>query len=86
MRGTPDAKKHAGRKEIVAWTFERPDGGRSFGFTGGHTHKNWGNEDFRRLVVNAILWSAGVEVPEGGAKVTLDPADLNRNLDRKGKH
>ena len=68
VRGTPDAKKHKGRKEVVAWTHERADGGRSFGFTGGHTHKNWGDENFRRLVVNSILWSAGVEIPEGGRR------------------
>jgi type 1 glutamine amidotransferase len=82
-RGTPAAKEHPGRAEIVAWAFDRPDGGRSFGFTGGHFHRNWANEDFRRLVVNAILWTAKVEVPAGGARVELDPADLKKNLDRK---
>jgi type 1 glutamine amidotransferase len=85
VRGTEAAREHKGRSEVVAWAYERDDGGRSFGFTGGHTHKNWSNEDFRRLVVNAILWSAGVDVPEGGAKVEMDPDDINRNLDRKGK-
>ncbi len=83
VRGTEDAKKHPGREEIVAWAFERPDGGRSFGFTGGHTHKNWGEENFRRLVVNSILWSANVEVPKDGAKVMLEANELNKNLDRK---
>ncbi len=83
-RGTPDAKEHPGREEIVAWAFER-EKGRSFGFTGGHFHRNWGDENFRRLVVNAILWTAGVEVPKEGAKVDLDPAELKKNLDRKGK-
>jgi len=34
--------------------------------------------------VNAILWSARVEVPPGGAKVAIDPIDLNSHLDRKG--
>jgi type 1 glutamine amidotransferase len=84
VRGTPAAREHKGREEIVAWAFERGDGGRSFGFTGGHTHKNWGNENFRRLVVNAILWTAKVDVPREGARVEMDPADLNKNLDRKG--
>jgi type 1 glutamine amidotransferase len=82
-RGTPEAKAHPGREEIMAWAFERPDGGRSFGFTGGHRHKNWGDENFRRLVVNALLWSAKLEVPTEGAKVELDPADLMKNLDDK---
>ena len=67
-RGTADAKKHLGREEIVAWAFERANGGRSFGFTGGHFHKNLGDENFRRLVVNAILWSAGKEVPARGPR------------------
>jgi type 1 glutamine amidotransferase len=84
VRGTPAAKEFKGHEEIVAWALERGDGGRSFGFTGGHTHKNWGNENFRRLVVNAILWSAKVEVPKNGAKVDMDAAVLNKNLDRKG--
>jgi type 1 glutamine amidotransferase len=82
VRNTAAAKEHPGREEIVAWAFER-DKGRSFGFTGGHFHRNWGDENFRRVVVNAILWTAGVEVPKEGAKVELDPADLKKNLDRK---
>jgi type 1 glutamine amidotransferase len=82
-RGTEDAKKHKGRSEITAWAFDRDNGGRSFGFTGAHFHKNWGEENFRRLVVNAILWSAKVDVPTEGAKVDLDAGELNKNLDRK---
>jgi type 1 glutamine amidotransferase len=82
-RGTPDAKKYPGRLETMAWAYERPAGGRAFGFTGGHFHRNWADEDFRRVVVNAILWTAKVEVPEGGAKVDFDNADLNKNLDKK---
>jgi type 1 glutamine amidotransferase len=83
-RNTPAAREHPGREEIVAWAFERKDG-RSFGFTGGHFHRNWGDENFRRLVVNAILWSAKVEVPKDGAKVEIDPAELKLHLDRKGR-
>jgi type 1 glutamine amidotransferase len=82
-RRTPDSKTHPGREEILAWAFNRENGGRSFGFTGGHFHKNWGDENFRRLVVNAILWSARLDVPPEGAKVNLDPSDLDKNLDRK---
>ena len=84
-RGTADAKKYLGRIETLAWASEQPGKGRSFGFTGGHNHKNWGNENFRRIVVNALLWTAKIDVPEAGAKVDLDPIDLNRNLDNKGK-
>jgi type 1 glutamine amidotransferase len=82
-RRTEAARQFPGREEIVAWAFERPGGGRSFGFTGGHTHKNWANDNFRRLVTNAILWTAKVEVPKDGAPVEMDPAEINKNLDRK---
>jgi len=83
-RGTADAKKYPGRPETMAWSYDRADGGRGFGFTGGHFHRNWADENFRRTVVNAILWTAKVEIPEGGAKVDFDAADLNKNLDKKG--
>jgi type 1 glutamine amidotransferase len=82
-RGTEEARKYPGREEIVAWALERDKGGRSFGFTGGHFHRNWADDNFRKLVVNAILWSADVAVPVDGAKVVLDPADMKKNLDRK---
>jgi hypothetical protein len=84
-RGTEAARQFPGREEVVAWAFERPNGGRSFGFTGGHFHRNWSDDNFRRLVTNAILWSAKVDVPENGAKVLIEPDAIKRNLDRKTK-
>lgn len=82
-RTTADAKTHNGRPEVVAWAYERPNGGRSFAFTGCDLHKNWQVESQRRLVTNGILWSAKVEVPEGGAPVPMTPAKLAANLDAK---
>lgn len=66
--GNPHVRKSVakGEPQTVAWAFQRPDGGRSFGFTGGHFHWNWGNRNVRRLVSNAILWAAGGEVPDAG--------------------
>ena len=57
--------------------------GRGFGFTGGHFHDNWANDDFRKTILNAMVWLAKAEVPAGGvvSKVTAD--DLNANLDPK---
>jgi type 1 glutamine amidotransferase len=75
-----DAK---GREEVLAWTVERPDGGRGFGFTGGHAHKNWGDPNFRKLVLNAILWSAKLEVPSDGMECKISEDDLKLNLDAK---
>ena len=50
----------------VAWVSERDNGGRGFGFTGAHFHKNWANDDFRQVGLNAVAWIAGWEIPEGG--------------------
>jgi hypothetical protein len=72
-----------GEPQIVAWACERSDGGRGFGFTGGHYHRNWGNDNVRRLVLNAILWTAKVEVPAAGIESKVSESDLKRNLDRK---
>ncbi len=46
-----------GEPQHMAWARERPDGGRGFGCTGGHDHWNWGNDNFRKLVLNAIVWT-----------------------------
>ena len=75
----------SGREETLMWAFERPDGGRGFGFTGGHTHKNWGNDSQRKLLLNALLWAAKVEVPANGVESTVTEEDLMQNLDPKGK-
>jgi len=73
-----------GEPQTVAWAAERPDGGRGFGFTGGHFHRNWADDDFRKLVLNAILWTAKVEVPPDGVPSRVTEADLEANLDAKG--
>ena len=83
--GNPEVQKHMGEAEHTMWSIQRPDGGRGFGFTGGHFHKNWGNEDFRKVVLNAILWIARMDVPNDGAVSTLAPNDLGANLDPKGR-
>jgi len=65
----------------VAWAATRPDGGRGFGFTGGHFHENWGAPNFRRLVLNAIAWCAQADVPGGGVgdeAVTLEQLHENQ--------
>jgi type 1 glutamine amidotransferase len=72
-----------GDSQHVAWAAVRDNGGRGFGFTGAHFHQNWGNDDFRKLVLNAILWTAKVPVPAGGVACTLAPGQLEANLDPK---
>ena len=68
----------------MAWAYQRPDGGRGFGFTGGHYHWNWGSDGFRTVVLNGIVWTAGLEVPAGGVpSKTPTFEELLQNLDKK---
>ena len=50
----------------VGWAVLRVDGGRGFGFTGGHFYRNWWNADFRKMILNAVVWNARVEIPDDG--------------------
>jgi len=83
--GNPHVRKavlEEKKAQHVSWAFERGDGGRGFGFTGGHFHNNWQNDDFRKLVLNAIVWTAGGEVPKKGIEsATPNQADLEANQD-----
>ena len=65
-----------GQKVVVGWVHERQDGGRAFGTTLGHFYRNFQGEEFRRMIVNGILWTAGREVPNDGAAVALSEKDL----------
>jgi type 1 glutamine amidotransferase len=58
-----------GEPHTVAWTWERPGGGRSFGFSGLHFHENWNRTEYRRLVGQGVLWTLKMPVPEGGLSV-----------------
>jgi uncharacterized protein (TIGR03000 family) len=55
-----------GKPQHVAWAYSRPDGGRGFGFTGYHYFDNLRNDSFRTLLLNAIAWTAKLEVPPNG--------------------
>jgi len=82
--GVREAVKR-GEPQHMAWACEWSDGGRGFGFTGGHFHKNWANDDFRKLVLNAILWVAKADVPKGGVKSQVTEEMLAQNLDAKAE-
>lgn len=73
--------------QVLAWAFDRasPAGpGRSFGATLGHFHENFTLEPFRRAIVNGILWSAHINIPESGAPVALTPEDMKLPPDPAG--
>ena len=67
------------------WCKEREDGGRGVGFTGGHFHRNWADDNFRKIALNAMLWISKMDVPERGVDSTVTQADMEANLDAKGR-
>ena len=87
--GNPHVRKAVanGESQPVAWAYQRPTmKGRGFGFTGGHVHMNWQNDSYRKIMLNAILWTAGVKVPKNGvASATPSDAEMRSNLDDKKK-
>jgi ankyrin repeat protein len=84
--------------QVLAWTHRTAGGARGFGFTGGHFLRNWYDTGFRTLVLNGIVWTAGIPVPAVGvapgspreplhasideAIARGDVADVRRHLDR----
>ena len=73
-----------GKEQALMWCRDpKAPEGRGVGFVGGHYHRNWAIDDFRKLVLNAIVWTARMEVPVGGVpEGTVTKQDLNKNLDR----
>ncbi|MGB9598085.1 MAG: hypothetical protein ACPL7B_17495, partial [Candidatus Poribacteria bacterium] len=57
---------------------ERPDGGRGFGFTGGHFHDKWAVDEIRKFILNALIWIAKIDVPENGVET---PTPTKEQLD-----
>ena len=96
----PDGS-HSGNPEVRAsvldrkepqhmmWVYQRPanlETGRGFGFTGGHFHKGWKQDDQRRVVLNAIVWISGLDVPASGvSSKTPTDKEMAANLDEKSK-
>jgi type 1 glutamine amidotransferase len=77
----PTVRARMGMPEHVAWACERADGGRGFGCTGGHTHWVYAQNDFRKLMLNAICWIAGLEVPADGVPTrTPTVEEMEANL------
>ena len=74
-----------GRAEHMMWAIDRKDGGRGVGFTGGHHHRNWQDDNFRKVALNALLWICKADVPANGVESKVTDEDMAANLDPKGK-
>lgn len=65
-----------GEKETVVWTWDRPEGGRTLGFTPLHFHENWRVPEYRRILAQGILWTLHLPIPEKGLSVEVKDEDL----------
>ncbi|MCH2206922.1 MAG: ThuA domain-containing protein [Lentisphaerales bacterium] len=73
-----------GKRQTLMWCRDPKQGGRGVGFSGGHFHHNWAIDDLRKMVLNAIAWTARVEVPANGVhSAPITDEQLNQNLDGK---
>src|SRR5207244_2870486 len=82
--GNPAVRQEvaAGKAQVMAWAYERPDGGRGFGFTGLHKHDNLGDANMRTVLLNAVAWVSGLAVPEAGVpSQALSRSDLEQLID-----
>ena len=80
--GNPTVRAAVERREpqTLGWVYEGA-GVRGFGFTGGHFHRNWGNDNFRMLVLNGITWVASVAVPATGVTSSVAPMPRYPTID-----
>jgi type 1 glutamine amidotransferase len=70
-------------QQTVAWAFQRKTGGRSVGMTFGHYYDNWRLNDYRTLILNAIVWTAHGKVPKGGVKYSfVEDGEVEKALDQ----
>ncbi len=75
------------KDQVVMWAYDRPrvggskEAGRSIGATFGHYYANWQNDDYRKLILNAIAWTAHLKLPkEGIASTWVEDAEIDRVL------
>lgn len=76
----PDLKGREPNGNVVAWARERANGGRGFSTTCGHFYDNWEHAEFRKLVLNALAWTARAEVPTGGVEARYYTHDEIRTM------
>jgi type 1 glutamine amidotransferase len=75
------------KEQVTVWAYDRPRipgnkvAGRSIGATLGHYYANWQNDDYRKLLLNAIVWTAHIPVPNEGVRSTwIDDAEVDSIL------
>jgi len=73
-----------GKEQPLLWALEKENGARAAAFTGGHYHRNWAIDSYRKAILNTIVWTAGLEVPQRGILASgVTEEQINANLDEK---
>ena len=72
-----------GNVEVLSWAIERPDGGRGYGFTGGHYHHNWAQRRLPQADAQRDSLGGQGRSAADGVESTVTPEDLKANLDKK---
>ncbi|NUQ29894.1 MAG: hypothetical protein HOQ35_15460 [Acidobacteriaceae bacterium] len=74
-------------EQTFFWAYDRPKQpgskvqGRSIGATFGHYYANWQMDDYRKVVVNAICWTAHLPIPKDGIATTwVDEQAVDQSL------
>ena len=71
------------RGTTVAWAVERANGARGFATTCGHFYDNWKEEEFRKTMLNAVVWAVGLEVPDTGVESSfMSRTDIAAHFER----
>ena len=84
LKRLPDARDYTplllaeidGGQHMVAWAWMRPDGGRSFGYTGCHYHENWSRPEYQRFLAQGVLWTLNLKTPREGFPAPVTQEDL----------
>ncbi len=81
--GNPTVREavSSGAPQSLAWAHIGQDGQRGFGYTGGHFHYNWNHPGARKLVLNGIAWTAGLEFPETGIDSNIAPIVVHQSIE-----
>jgi len=77
------AADQLGTPQALLWCSDPAKRARGAGFVGGHYHRNWAINSYRKLILNTIAWIAKVDVPQDGVpSKPVTKAMLNENLNR----
>ena len=79
-RGGQDLLESSAEEAVVAWAYQRTDGGRSVSYTGAHFLSAFEQPGLRAFLLGAVRWTAGQDAPPAPA------ATFHQDRGRSGWH